>query len=194
MLLTRGAAEFGLIIEATGPTKTRQDVLFVRDVTYGLLSTLYFAFMCIMAHFLALGFDPYGKDVKQIENNIRRYILVMLQDKTHDGALKTPDFPVILQDIRTNLDEYMRQGWQTQGPLAEGSSMTDVLNRKAASSYLQTLLADNQDLLPREGRNNGARSGSGWLSRATNRGHSAGIDDIRPSAPRQTPYGPTISE
>jgi hypothetical protein len=145
MLFVRSVIELGITAVANGPNATRQSTGLARDVSYGLMTSLYLLLMCIMAKVVASPSESGGKNVRQIQSNIRGYIVETLKHVTDDGRRQSPDLLDFIRTLEADLPNLL------DGRLSEGSTMTPEDNYKHALAYIETLKGQAHRYDPRAG-------------------------------------------
>ncbi|KLU89758.1 hypothetical protein MAPG_08727 [Magnaporthiopsis poae ATCC 64411] len=151
ILLARALSEIGTTAIAVSPNASFHDVTRARDISYGLLTCLYFVLICVHASGVSRPSDRGNEDTRAIESNIRKHILDMLRDRTDGAKLRSPDFDDILHDLESRLDALLAPG--NPANLAQGSTMSEANNKRAAMTFIHKLRERVlPDLNPREGR------------------------------------------
>jgi len=192
VLFVRSTADLGIIVTATGPNGTRQSTKFARDVSYGLLSSLYLLLMCYTAWLVSNPADTGGQNVQLVEADLRGEILQKLRDKTKVGTSQPPAFCTILEDVRADLT-----GVLARGPLSSTLAISDDHKLAAADKYLRQLQNEFGRLDPKDPADYASRADTGStflraFSRETAR-RSVGVrsilsnSDLRNGSRRPTP-------
>lgn len=151
ILLARALSEIGTTAIAVSPGASLQHVMRARDISYGLLTCLYFVLICIHASGVSRPSDRGNEDTSAINSNMRKHILDVLRDCTEDTKIRSPDFDGVLRDLESRLDALLAPG--NPSSLAQGSTMSEADNKKAAVAFIQSLRERVlPGLNPREGR------------------------------------------
>ncbi|KAI0146246.1 hypothetical protein GGR57DRAFT_516893 [Xylariaceae sp. FL1272] len=160
ILLIRSMFELALTARAAGPDATRQSLMPVKDVGYGVITILYLGCMYITARVISSGFDRGGEQARLVESDVRLAVLKQLQQVTEGGRRSSPPFLEIIDHVSNDLDTLLRDG-----PLSANVSLSIAHKQQAAASCFQKLRVQYGSLDPREGRDYaGSRSASGISS------------------------------
>ena len=132
MLFLRSLSEFILILLVYSGSQTRQSILVGRDISYGLLTSLYLILVARFAFSVANPSDKGGRDARTVHSNVRQHILEKLDERTNSGRFQSPAFRVVLDEVRTSIDNPA-----VSGPLWAGSNMGPDQNRRAVLDCLE---------------------------------------------------------
>ncbi|KAK4207465.1 hypothetical protein QBC37DRAFT_355235, partial [Rhypophila decipiens] len=144
-LFVRCTSEFAIVYDIFRFRATRQNVKFTSDVSYGLITMLYLAMMCVMAKVAAATFDSGGTQAKMVASDVRHYILAMLESDTNGGRTEAPPFETVLREVERNLDSVLSRGPLTGGL---GTNMDSAYKEVAAVNYIEQLRTEFGSLDP----------------------------------------------
>lgn len=153
---------------------------FARHVSYGLLTFMALAMMCIMAGQVSSTYDSGDRDFRRVASDIRSHILTQLMNNTNHGRQQSPPFEDLLRDVQNNLDYIL-----TNGAQCSQSTAPIVNKQRSAAQVLQQLRKDFGQLDPKEGVDFGSRSTSrltdilGRVSQTTNNSSTRLLRNIR---------------
>jgi hypothetical protein len=140
MLLARSFIEFCMSVVVEGSNKTRQDLLVVDDIAYGLFTFLYSLFMWGVARDATNDHDVGGPEALQLEAWIRFKISDEL-DRLTDKRRKAPQpFQTVLDTVSSMLPEYITE-----------PNSPDSLAWRVATEYLTNLGKANGHIDPDRG-------------------------------------------
>ncbi|KAI3320304.1 hypothetical protein HD806DRAFT_507139 [Xylariaceae sp. AK1471] len=159
VLFVRSTFEFALTVRASGPSATRRSLQSTKDVGYGIITLLYLGLMYVTARVVSSGFDRGGKQARLVESDVRFAILKRLQRETDEGRRESPPFLTILDQVGNDLDAVLRDG-----PQSASSDLSLAHKQQAALSCLRKLREQYGNLDPKEGKDYGSRSASGFSS------------------------------
>ncbi|KAK1756309.1 hypothetical protein QBC47DRAFT_184507 [Echria macrotheca] len=112
-MFLRSVTEFGMIAHLRniiGSGHTRRDIQLAYDVSDGVLSFLYLAIMCYMAWLVASPLDVDGADARLVASDVRRYILLTLENQTNGARRHAPALEVVLRQVEQEVDEVLSKG------------------------------------------------------------------------------------
>ncbi|KAM7182874.1 hypothetical protein V8F20_012815 [Naviculisporaceae sp. PSN 640] len=147
-LFVRSTSELAIVNDLYKLHATRQNMKFTSDVSYGLLTMLYLAMICAMAHVAASGFDSGGRQANLVASDVRHFLLNMLEALTNGGRRQPPPFDTILREVERNLDTVL-----SRGPLTGTLNMDPAYKKAAALDCIEQLRAELGRLGQGEGNN-----------------------------------------
>ncbi|KAF7556184.1 hypothetical protein G7Z17_g1669 [Cylindrodendrum hubeiense] len=162
LLLARSIAQFALVAQAYGKKYTRQDRLLAKDISYGLLSTMYLLTMAFHAWSISTGFDKGSNDARLVQSDIRKHILTKLQTDTKHGRQQSLPFEELLLNVSESLDAIL-----SQRPQSSSSTLNLDQKREVAMEYIRHLRDIYGELDPKDGRDFnslGSRNSSAFSS------------------------------
>jgi hypothetical protein len=117
----------------------------MRDISYGAITVVYLLMIFYSAKSQTSPSNKGSDNVRNIQSNIRNYIIERLQTDTNEGRTKAPPFREILERVRMSLDTP-----PTNDTLFSGSTLTKHEdNRKIAIDYIGTLREKYKGLDPK---------------------------------------------
>ncbi|KAI0125390.1 hypothetical protein BJ170DRAFT_501392 [Xylariales sp. AK1849] len=144
-LLLRSLMEFVLALLAYGPSVTRQDLSFIKDVYYGLLTCLYLSGMLGMAFKVTLSHDSGGRESRLVESAIRKYILDTLDKETEHRQKASPKFESFLNNMLYNLQTIIQEPLFSLDPVLD-----ETAKQRYAVDYIEQLKKKFGHLDPKE--------------------------------------------
>ena len=109
-MFLRSITAFGIVARAAGPEATRGGSRLAADVSDGLLVSLYLAIMSFMAWIVASPYDIHGEGARLVASDVRRYVLRLLEERTHGARNPAPPFEKVLRDVEDKMDEVLAEG------------------------------------------------------------------------------------